>query len=420
MMSVVEKSILDVFDSSLAMAFDYVRSARSCPGLEDDEFARLGIQRVLGFHESGRDWLQFIRNKDVAHVARSTFFDALHSPRRATMLGELESGLAKVIGKQMEQANVDYLAPFQELEGCDVFAADGHVIEHACHAVKDSKNRNVPVGTVYAMNLRNGLGNPVVPISGNGQRRHEMPAFRKTLREASAPDRPRIWVLDRAYHDKMFWSRMKRERATIVITRMKKGMTPIRYGQVPFDRQDPVNTGVVSYQTIDLEGTLGQMYEVVYRDPETGKEFQFLTTADFPRPGVVAWLYFLRWKIEKLYDTFKSRLKETKAWANGDTATFCQAAFQTMAYNLLRLLEALLGYECQQTDKKVEEKYEANLNQREARAAANGGKLNPLLRLPRMPQLSAQFIRAVRNSLLDPRTVGALLAVFVAAFSSYL
>ena len=46
------------------------------------------------------------------------------------------------------------------------------------------------------------------------------------------PDRPRIWVLDRAYHDKAFWSRMKRERATIVIIRMKKGMTPIRYGQM--------------------------------------------------------------------------------------------------------------------------------------------------------------------------------------------
>jgi len=91
-----------------------------------------------------------------------------------------------------------------------------------------------------------------------------------------------------------------------------------------------------------------------------------------------------------------------------------------MAYNLLRLLEALLGHECQLTDTKVEEKYEENLDQREARAQAEGGKLNPLLRLPRMPQLSAQFIRAVRNNLLDPRTVGALLAVFAAAFSSYL
>lgn len=30
------------------------------------------------------------------------------------------------------------------------------------------------------------------------------------------------------------------------------------------------------------------------------------------RPGVLIWLYFLRWGIEKLYDTF-NKLHETKA-----------------------------------------------------------------------------------------------------------
>ncbi|OGV67332.1 MAG: hypothetical protein A3K19_01930 [Lentisphaerae bacterium RIFOXYB12_FULL_65_16] len=68
----------------------------------------------------------------------------------------------------------------------------------------------------------------------------------------------------------------------------------------------------------------------------------------------------------------------------------------------------------------VERKYALWLQGRAEAARKNGRSLCPLLQMPHMPQLSAQFIRAVRNCLFVPKTIGALLVVFIAAFQSYI
>jgi len=409
----------ELIDSTLETAFGYVRSARACPELEDRELVRLGLCRVLTTHQSGREWLQACRDRGQKEIPRSTFFDAMRSPRRAQMVTETCEAWARVAGRLMSQAGVDWLAHFPELKGCEVLAADGHVIEHACHAETDSKGRRVPVGIVYAMDLRNGLSVPVAPVSGDGRRQHELPVLRRAIRKAGAQP-GRIYVLDRAYHDKQFWSRMVGEKGFVMITRSKKGMRPVHRIPMPFDKHDPINTGVTGYDLVGLEGALGSMYEVTYTNPENGEQFSFLTTGRFPRPGLIAWLYFLRWKIEKMYDTFKNRFRETKAWANGAAAAEAQSSFLCMTYNLLRLLEALLKDQYGLRDEKVERKYTAWLERRAQVARKKGGSLTPLLSMPRMPQLSAQFIRAVRNYLYVPSTIGALLAVFTAAFQGYL
>jgi hypothetical protein len=419
MQTLTGQSLAEVIDRSLSLAFDYVRSTRSCPGLEDEQLVRLGIRRVLGNHDSGRDWLQFLRDRGVAEVPRSTFFEALQSPRRLRMLQETAAGLQQVAAGQIADSGIDWLRDFPELAGCEVLAADGHVIEHASHAQKDAAERNVPVGTIYALDLRTGLSTVVTHVSGDGRRRHEMPSFREALRRRRRTA-PTIWVLDRAYHDKVFWSRMWRERGVVMITRMKQNMCPMHRCPMPFDRHDPVNAGVTGYHLIGLEGAWGSMFEVTYEDPESGETFAFLTSAEFPRPGLVAWLYFLRWRIEKLYDTLKNRLHEKKAWGCGAVAAQCQAVLITMSYNLLRLLEAQLAHQCAMTDTKVRRKYDEQLDRRQEKARQQGRALHPLLRLPRMPQLSAQFIRVVRNHLFTPKTIGALLAVFLTAFAAYL
>lgn len=413
------QSLGELIDSTLALAFDYVRSTRKCPGLPDRDFVRRGISRVLTRHESGREWLQHVADVQAGQLPKSTFFEALHSQRRLEMLEEVGAGLARVASRQMSDAAVDWLGDFDELRGCEVFAADGHLIKHASHAERDAKGRPVPVGTIYALDLRTGLSRVVAHVSGDGKRRHEMPSLRESLRGHRA-EAPVIWVLDRAYHDKAFWSKMWRERGVVMITRMKENMTPIRYASLPFDRHDPVNTGVTAHHALSLEGAWGTMFEVVYEDPETGEQFRFLTSAQFPRPGLAAWLYFLRWRIEKLYDTFKNRLGEKKAWATGDTAAQAQAVLIAMAYNLLRLLEARLGNECGLTDTKVVSKYHKQLDRRERQAQCRKRRIHPLLRKRRMPQLSAQFIRAVRNHLFDPKPLAVLLAAFAAALTAYL
>jgi len=142
------------------------------------------------------------------------------------MLQEAEAGLRRVAARQIRQSGIDWLEQFDELAGWEVFAADGHLIEHASHASKDARGRNVPVGTIYALDLRTGLSTAMTHICGDGRRRHEMPSLRDALGKDPRKNARVIWVLDRAYHDKEFWTRMWRERGVVMITRMKKNLQP--------------------------------------------------------------------------------------------------------------------------------------------------------------------------------------------------
>jgi len=67
-----------------------------------------------------------------------------------------------------------------------------------------------------------------------------------------------------------------------------------------------------------------------------------LTTCNSLRPGLIALLHFMRWKIEKSYDVFKNKLKVRKAWDSGETCAMIQAHFVALLHNLLILLLARL------------------------------------------------------------------------------
>ena len=67
---------------------DYCRHRRDTPQLSDEQFLREGFERVLGHFDSGRDFVQD-RQDGGATLAISTWFDALHSARRATMVAEV-------------------------------------------------------------------------------------------------------------------------------------------------------------------------------------------------------------------------------------------------------------------------------------------------------------------------------------------
>ena len=61
---------------------------------------------------------------------------------------------------------------------------------------------------------------------------------------------------------------------------------------------------------------------------------------------MIAFAYLLRWRIEKVYDTTKNKLGQTKAWANGPVAQAMQSHFVALTHNLLVLfLEQLETYQ---------------------------------------------------------------------------
>lgn len=197
----------ELIDQEIDHAFDYVRSKRVAGVLKDKRFVRLGINRVLQNHDSGRDYLQNLKECTDDPVARATFFDALHSSRRCAMVEEAAQGLERVLSREMRQANVDYLANFDELACYRVLAGDGHTIAHSSHAEKNRNGQSESSSTIYLQDLRTGLMDSFAPVSGNGNRSHEMPVFRRTLLNCNLDTKnpvKTLFVLDRAYIDAAF------------------------------------------------------------------------------------------------------------------------------------------------------------------------------------------------------------------------
>jgi hypothetical protein len=422
-------TIDQLIDDVVSKGFDYVRANRECAAFSDSEFATYCIRRVLHSCQSGRDYLQYTAQCAQQTVPRATFFDALQSERRCEMTVQLGAGIYKRLEGMMELRGVDYLQGFPELEGFRVLAGDGHSITHACHAARNDKGHFDPCSTIYVQNLRTGLSMELAPVSAGGRRQHEWPVFRAALPaldDGLGSDwKSTLFVLDRAYIDNQFWvehSGRGGHRPWHMITRFKKNMEPVFRESLDYDKDDEVNTGVVGASIVGFNNA-GTLYEVEYEDPESGTAYRFLTTLNPEeiRPGVIAWLYFLRWRIEKTFDTFKNDFQEQKAWANGHAATRQQATYIAIAYNIARFLLAELEVNQGMPDAKVAEKYQQALTARAERAAKRGRQVHPLhTSQPRMAKLSSQFLRAIRNHIPTSHRLSTLLPIFSAMLAGYL
>jgi hypothetical protein len=417
-----DQTVAELIREQLKRGLERTRRMRSCESFPDEEFLFAGVERVLGAYDSGRDWLQ--RRHDQGHgcVARATAFDALNSSRREEMTRDVAAALQRELARQFAEEGVDHLAVFPELKDWTVLACDGHAVRHACHAARDARGRHVADSSLYTLDLRTGLSAFLRPVGGDGRHAHEWPAFRAAIRDFSPQSRV-LFVEDRAFIDLTTWDRYRR-RGLYQITRLKENMYPVEETALPFDRDDPVNAGIRRFTKARFRGVPGAFLLITYTDPETSETYTFLSSMpDGFRPGVLAWLYLLRWGIEKLYDTFKNKLHETKAWANSPSAAALRPRFISMAYNLLLWLQHRLHRDFGIADEKVEKKFRAHVEQRSHTAEAAHRRLHPLcaITLPcRMAQMSAQFIRCVRNLLFSPETIYALLPAFRRAQEAYL
>lgn len=416
-----DPTVSEAFFEPLATALaDYSRLAQDCPKLTDADFLAAGVHRVLAPVQSGRDFLQAFSELHGRSIARSSFFDGLHSARRLAVLTEVGAAVHRL--GQRELAARDHLAAFAALRGRAVLAVDGHQIEHAAHALRDGKGRRVAAGSVYALCLHTGLMRSLAPFQGDGRHGHEIPAFRQVVHTMPEPTKAGLPIIigDPAYIDLQLWTRLKRSRRAVVITRLKAGMKPLHYLREPFDTAAEINTGVEADQPVGFDNA-STMRLICYRDPESGEYFEFLTNDFTLEPGLVAFLYLLRWRIEKLYDTTKNKLHETKAWANGRIAQQQQSHFVALAHNLLVLFLERLRRHHGLREEKLLAKREQHLAARAVRARQRGGRLSPLLCwLSDAAQLSAQFIRCLRNLLLINPPLRESVPRFRAMLTAYL
>lgn len=409
----------------ITRSFDYTRNSRLCTGISDIELIDMAIDRVMGEYCSGRDFLQNKNELEGKDVARATFFGALQSPRRLKLMEDISEAFNHQISCYMEAFGTDYLSNFPELTKYQVYSGDGHYIDHSCHTKKDTSGKNYAAGTLYIQNIRTGLISPLSTITDGQRKSHEVPIFRDSVDALpSSPLKKVLWILDRAYVDKSWWPQKVKD-GQHVIVRVKKNAVLTECKNIAFDSSKEINTGVTRVYKAKMgckpEKEVHTHKIIEYTDPETGREYQFLCTVDHIEPGLVAWLYFLRWRIEKSFDNLKNDFFEQKAWATGQNALMIQSSVIAMVYNFMRFIKEFLHSEEELVDEKVDKKYQKALEVREKKAKQKGRSIHPFMKkLTRMPKLSAQFIRSIKNHFYQNIRFCDLIPTFRESMSFYL
>lgn len=397
------------------------RHFRSCRSLTDFDFIMTCLKRVITLNESGRDFLQFLQEVDDKNIPRSTFFEALKSPRRLAVLKDIESSYHFQLSRSLSDIGIDALDAFPELNDYEIFSGDGHFIGHPTHTKSSAKSGKVyPAGNVYILNMRNGLIQHFATVTDGSEKGHELPHFKNEIKNKNSGSKT-IWVLDRAYIAHRYWEKQKKF-GNLLISRTKSNSSITHCGYNSFDKDDPVNAGVVADYNGGFTNTQSTMRIIEYIDPETGEEMTFFTTLSRKiLPGVICWLYFLRWRIEKSFDCFKNSLGEKKGWANGKNAIQIQGIATCMIYNFIHFLSEAVKFDQDCRDSKAEKKYLASLDKRAEKAKEHGRFIHPLILFTRtITRISSQFIRVVRNHFYSDKPLRLIIPIFVQRLETYL
>lgn len=372
--------------------------ARPCPEFSDEDFVRLGVQRVLESSESGRGFLQehgvrFENEPDCAN-----YFAALKSSRRCAVLRDVNLAVVAAIERQVE----DRLGDIPELARYECFALDGHWHQAAAHDERHHGTK-MAVGHFYSLNLCTHTLRHMA--TGQGLHEHDMSALKrikpKGLRHGVPQGRRVLLVYDKAGIDFEYWGRCRQECAVYFLSQPKADLVYDWLDDFQWDRTDPRNHGVTADRKIATrEGHVLRL--ICYTDPRDGKSYEFLTNEmDLP-PGVLVELYRRRWEAEKVFDQIKNKLQEKKAWASSLVAKEAQAQFIAMTHNLLIGYERKLETEHAVTNQAEDRRRAQRTQAAQQKCAQIGQPLSELvIRAQRATQRSVKFVRWVRQSIRD-------------------
>jgi len=372
--------------------------ARPCPDFSDEDFIRLGVQRVLEMSESGRGFLQEHGVRFPNTPGHSNYFVALGSPRRRQVTQDVS--LALVSGANLRLH--DRLAEIPELARYECFAADGHWHKAATHDPRHEGSK-MAVGHFYGLNLRTHTLRHLA--AGHGLHEHDMSALKRIkpngLRQGVAKGTRVLIVYDKAGIDFGYWKRCRQECAVYFLSRVKENMVFDWIDSIRWDESDGRNRGVTEDRRVmTREGHLLRI--VYYTDPQTGEKYEFLTNEmDLP-PGVIVELYRRRWEAEKVFDEIKNKLSEKKAWATSLVAKETQAQLVAITHNLLVCYEQRLESEHGVTNQAEDERRAKRSQAAASKCAQAGQPLSTLvIRARRATQRSVKFVRWVRQSIRD-------------------
>ncbi len=397
-------TLKDKFFAPIFAALSRAKNSRTCNEYTDQEHLSSGIERVLQTVTSGRDWVQRLRLKLKLNLSVSNFFSSLRSPRRKELVEEISLDVKAQTDQSICHGQSDPLSVHPELNGFAVYASDGHSHKASAHE-SPIKNKKRAVTHIYTCNLRSHSLAHTALTNANltKKKEHEITTLKqiggKALRMGEAKGIKVIQVYDPAIIDYTEWFKWKKGHGLYILTLEKSNSALQVLGELDWDKTDERNRGVLKDELVGpSNGSL--MRRVTYKDPLTGKIYRFITNELTLPPGLLAFLYKLRWDIEKIFDQVKNKLLEQKAWAKSETAKIQQAHFIALAHNLMVLLNHQIETEEGISDEKSQRKRKQTRSKELKQLQLNGEHMNSLvLNWKRATQRCLQFIRWLRHCL---------------------
>jgi hypothetical protein len=397
---VSQDTVRERFFQPVEEALEGARRRRLCHSYTDESFIISGISRVIAQVQSGRDWVQKLRATVLPAIKVGAFFQALRSVRRLALTEEVAEHIRDQVDRECG-ASHDPLAEHEELRGIEVYASDGHYEAAATHT-RPIGGKVRAQGYFFSLNLRSHSLSLLDIARPKNKKEHDITALKRLIPKKLRMNAPKgtkvIHAYDPAAIDYMQWMKWK-TRGIYFISREKGNSNPQVVGHRDYNDEDPRNIGILSDENVGVfSGVL--IRRVRYQDPAGGDVFSFMTNEFTLPPGLIAFIYKLRWDIEKVFDEKKNKLGENKAWATTDEAKSIQAHFVCMAHNLMVLLERSLDRDEGLRDEKSLAKQRKRLAELEEKIRAEGRLPNPLvLKCQRATQRSLQFIRWLRHAL---------------------
>lgn len=383
------------FLEPLGQVYRQATTLRNCPAESDWDWLTKGVDRVLSPVRSGRDFLQTFQMFWSRQTQVGPYFETLSSQRRLGMVAEC----SELLRRRVDAVRPSPLSSFASLSSFNLYAGDGHYLEHATHDPVLGETR-WPTGHFFALNLKSQSLFPLMLADLKGRKKeHDIRALKRQsvawLRQGAGKGRKVLWVWDKAGVDLPFWQDRKGSGIYFLSLR-KEGMCLEIEQDRALDFTQPINQGVTSDRVVkDRRGL--RVREVTFHNPCDGQVYVYLTSEMTLEPGLLALLYKTRWEIEKVFDETKTKLQEKKSWATSTTAKEMQSHFVAIVHNLLLLLQDLLQQQGVENIAEIQRK-QKRLAQQERELGKTRQTL-PLLykTLLRFTQASFKLIRWLRT-----------------------
>jgi hypothetical protein len=399
-----EKTLRNQFYQPLEDALEKAVNKRECTSYSDSMFLHAGVGRVIEAAKSGRAWVQHIIMLGTIIVSVRNFFLALSSKRRFLLLSEVNQNIREQVDGLSEKHD-DPFNDIPELAGFHLYASDGHSHGASAHEDKIHEKKR-PINHIFCLNLRSrAMSHFALTKPAKGKKKeHEIAAIKKlggpALRLGAPNGIKVIHVYDPAIIDYREWLKWKQGSGVYIITVEKSNSAFMVLGTREWDKTDKRNAGVISDELVGTSNSV-LIRRVVYIDPVTNIQYSFITTEMTLPPGIIAFIYKIRWNVEKVYDEFKNTFFQQKAWGKSSTTKCQQALFMVLTHNLLVLFEHCLEAEEGIVDEKVIKKHTRYIESGCKQARNNFNEPNELVvKFSRITKRSLQFIRWLQLGLI--------------------